>query len=322
MKMSHCILRLCGTLLLLAVVAVSCTEEIDFSSALEKKVVVNLILENRDTQELTLCYNSRPGAYRYEYVKEADVRLFDDMTEIGRFGYDGLRTWTLNFRPLAGHTYRLSVNVPGYDEITAVTTMPENVRVQIQRDRWPSTVDHKITDRHKYFTQSEAEDPYWIWVMYRKSPRIGTGETVSIEAGDVIERSIGSDHIALDNFNVEDYLVFSDVYGPVGESLSHPAYLRIGRTDESLEYPIIFFIEANLDNSIVAFRAASPEYDEYLKSSLIKAFAYEAEDDFTSYFEENVVYSNINGGLGIFAACSDTLIARSTSIDSHWLSTE
>lgn len=67
----------------------------------------------------------------------------------------------------------------------------------------------------------------------------------------------------------------------------------------------------------MVFRAASDEYDNYLKSSLIKAQAYEAKDDPSAYFEENLVYSNINGGLGIFAACSDTLIARSRVIDHH-----
>lgn len=209
------ILRLCSTILLTTCI-ISCTEEINFSSVYEKMVTVNLILENKDTQELTLCYNAIPGAYRYEYIKEADIRLFDNQIEIGHFTYDGWRTWTLDYRPVAGHSYSLSVNIPGHEEITAQTTMPGNVAVQIQRDRASSTTKHSITDRHKFFTQMRAEGPYWIWVMHRNSPRIGIGDIASIEHEDTIGNSIGSNHIALDNFNAEDFLMFSDVMGPTG----------------------------------------------------------------------------------------------------------
>lgn len=305
--------------LLLAVFLFSCTEGIDFSDEYEKKVTVNLILEDKDTQELSLCFNAEPGTYRYTSIKDADVRLFEDGTEVGKFIYQSWRNWTLDYRPKAGHTYSLSVKVPEYEEITAETTMPRNVKVGIQRDRSWDTVTHKITDYRKYFLQKSASDPYWIFVMRRHTLYdILDQKNLEIEPEDRLENSIGSDHIALDNFNVEDFLMFTDVAGPAGQSLSHPGYLRIEKTDDSLEYPLIFFIEASLVNSIVVFRAASDEYDKYMKSSLIKAYAYQAEDDITSYFEENTVYSNIEGGLGIFAACSDTLIARSSHIDRHW----
>lgn len=108
--------------------------------------------------------------------------------------------------------------------------------------------------------------------------------------------------------------MFSE-FGMPGESFCHLGYLRIKETDNNVNYPVTFFIEARMRNAIVVFRAASIEYDKYMKSSLIKANAYKVEDDPTASFEENVIYSNINGGLGIFAACSDTLIARSAVID-------
>ena len=38
----------------------SCTENIDFSSEFEDKVTVNLILENKETQELTLATTRNP----------------------------------------------------------------------------------------------------------------------------------------------------------------------------------------------------------------------------------------------------------------------
>ncbi len=291
-------------------IVVSCTENIDFSSEFEKKVTVNLILENKDIQELSLCYNAEPGSFRYESISEADVRLYDGENEVGKFIHAIRHTWKLDYTPVAGHTYRLSVKVPGHKEITAETTMPVNVKVKRVQDKQTST------DYHKSFSQNAPASPYWIFVMIRSSTKpIWTNDIVEIEPDDNIANSIGSDHVAMDNFNADDFLMFTDLIQKTGESFSHDGYLRIGETDKNLEYPITFFIESWLRNAIVVFRTASEEYDKYLKSSIIKANPYMAEDDPTAFFEENVVYSNIKGGLGIFAACSDTLIARSYIID-------
>ena len=293
----------------LAIVA-SCTETIDFSSEFEKEVTVNLILENKYIQELTLCYNAEPGSFRYESITEADVRLYDGENEVGKFTHDVRYTWKLDYTPVAGHTYRLSVKVPGHDEITAETTMPVKVKVKRVRDK------QTTTEYHKLFSQNAPASPYWIFVMLRSRIKpILTKDVVEIEPDDNIAQTIGSDHVAMDNFNADDFLMFTDLKQEAGESFSHDGYLRIGETDKNLEYPITFFIESWLQNAIVVFRAASDEYDKYLKSSIIKATPYMAKDDPTTYFEENVVYSNIKGGLGIFAACSDTLIARSFIID-------
>lgn len=291
------------------VTAVSCTETIDFSSEFEKKITANLILENKDIQELSLCYNLEPGGFRYESITEADVRLYDGENEVGKFVHDVRYTWKLGYTPVAGHTYRLSVKVPGHDEITAETTMPANVQMQRVHDKLANT------DYHKYFSQMKPAPPYWVFVMTRDEfDIILTRDTVKIESEDHLDDYIGSNHFAMDNFNMEDELMFSE-FGMLGKSLCHLGYLRIQETDNSVEYPVTFFIEARMRNAIAVFRAASAEYDKYMKSSIIKANAYIAEDDPTAYFEENVVYSNIKGGLGIFAACSDTLIARSFIID-------
>ncbi len=288
---------------------VSCTEDIDFSSEFEDKVTVNLILENKETQELTLCHNTEPGYFRYEEITDADVRLFDGEMEVGRFTHERRITWKLDYRPRAGHRYRLSVKVPGFEDISAETTMPNNVQIKRVRNRLTTT------DNHKYFSQTEPAPPFWVFTMTRNEfDVILTRDTVRIESGDLLDDHIGTNHFAVDNFNMGDELMFSE-FGMPGESFGHLGYLRIQETDHSVDYPVTFFIEARMRNAIVVFRAASNEYDKYMKSSIIKANAYMAEDDPTAYFEENVVYSNIKGGLGIFAACSDTLIARSFIID-------
>ena len=49
-------------------------------------------------------------------------------------------------------------------------------------------------------------------------------------------------------------------------------------------------------------RSASAEYDRYLKSILEKLKFYEDPDDPARWFDETVIFSNIENGLGIFAA--------------------
>jgi hypothetical protein len=55
------------------------------------------------------------------------------------------------------------------------------------------------------------------------------------------------------------------------------------------------------------FRSASEEYDRYMKTSCRKMQLYHSESDPVQWFDETVVYSNINGGVGIFAAYNDVI---------------
>ena len=56
----------------------------------------------------------------------------------------------------------------------------------------------------------------------------------------------------------------------------------------------------------MVFRAASAEYDRYLRSVIEKMLFYESEGDPSAWFEQTVVYSNIEHGLGIFGAYYQT----------------
>lgn len=209
---------------------------------------------------------------------------------------------------MAGGTYRLEISVPGEKLISATTTMP--AKADVKRKRF----DYK-SETVKYFTEESRTGVFWVFVMKRNPlEMIDPDKEPEILDSDILATVIGTDHRSVDNFNVSDQKIFTD-FGTPGISLEHPAYLRISEPEDVAPYPYEFFIESELDNSTVVFRTVSDEYDKYLKTSLLKAMAYESEDDITSYFEENRIYSNIRNGIGIFGACSDLLIPRNFIID-------
>ena len=59
------------------------------------------------------------------------------------------------------------------------------------------------------------------------------------------------------------------------------------------------------DASFVVIRTASEEYDRYIKSVIEKKTFYESDDDPVRWFDESSIYSNIENGLGIFAAYNE-----------------
>lgn len=128
-----------------------------------------------------------------------------------------------------------------------------------------------------------------------------------VEAGDELESSVGSTHPHADNFNANDRMMFEDK----GTTREHIAYIRIAPQTKAAS----FYVEASLRTSLVFFRSASEEYDQYMKSSVQKMMVYNAFEDPTQWLDENEVYSNISNGLGVFAAYADRIIPCHYSLD-------
>jgi hypothetical protein len=116
--------------LLSCLLAVSCIENVDFGPELRRKLTVNCILSGNDSiQKLDLKYSGSVGDMFYDAPEEADVRLYADGAEVGRFEKESFARWTLDLEPEAGTTYRLEVKVPGEGEFSAETVMPAPARL-------------------------------------------------------------------------------------------------------------------------------------------------------------------------------------------------
>lgn len=115
----------------LSLCLLSCVKDVTMDAEEKPQVVVWCILTDDPMQELKLSFTK--GASRAEAppLTEADAILTDlTLSKVaGRFlkGRDG--TWELDYAAIPEHVYRLEVQIPGYDRISAEQTMPTDAGV-------------------------------------------------------------------------------------------------------------------------------------------------------------------------------------------------
>lgn len=272
----------------------SCVKDSPLIIKSPNEVVVNCILQDSTIQTLTLTY-SKPldkGLY-YEPVQEADVKLFKNDTLIGNFEKIGSKTWEINHLPKFNSDYKLTITISGREVISAFTKIPSKPIISFIGE----------TKYNKKFIQREQLNNQWVFALNAETDGRWDNpfETPKINSADKLIESIATNHTEADRFNQSGDL--SDI---IGDNSTLPAYSfyvhLISNTDS-----IAFDIEAPFyDQCFVVFRNSSDEYDKYLKSSLQKMQAYIDENDPVVWFDENEIYSNIENGVGIFGAYTDT----------------
>ncbi|TAJ12558.1 DUF4249 domain-containing protein [Marinilabiliaceae bacterium JC017] len=267
----------------------SCVEDINLDEKHERQVVVNCALHSGPAQILTLTYSNPLGKFYYDEVEQAVVTLFEDNQPVGQFTKNGFMQWKLEFTPTEGRAYKLKVDVPGEPVITASTTMPPRVCV--------SQVKRGGLDEPIYFRQNKTANSCYVFIINNYGDEVVVDPIVYPH--NELADQIGTNHPCVDQFNMEEA---SDIGDTTPAFLS---YLRISNEVKDVDWPVEFCVDGSLQQSMLFFRAASKEYDRYLKTSLQKMLVYEAFDDPSQWFDENVVYSNITNGLGIFAAYND-----------------
>jgi hypothetical protein len=272
-----------------------CSEEIPLDITSSTKIVANCLLCPDSTQELTLVHSKtlNDGGIYYDAVDSATAILYKDDVLVGNFAKTGSRTWTLVHYPLAGSTYQLKIAIPGYDTLYASTTMPTV----------PSIVKTSATQYKKGFNQQRQAYNQWVFglnAIFDSTWWINPNVVPEIKLGDKLQSTIATNHPNADGFNQDGNL--DDLIGSAASLPAYEFYIRLLASDSEIS----FDIEAAFGPyCFVVFRNASNEYDQYLKTSLQKMLQYADEDDPIQWFDENVVYSNIKNGTGIFGAYTD-----------------
>jgi hypothetical protein len=272
----------------------ACTEDIDLDQKRKKKIVVNCVLTTDSVQTLTLTYSNPLNQHYYDEVETATATLYLDSVEVGQFAKTAYSKWELKHRPKFEGEYRLTVQVPGWDDIEATTTMPLPV--------WVEKSEGDNTRNKRHLLQRFAPSPYWMFVIGQSKDTIMVKPVV--QPGDFLRNSIGTSHPNRDGFNAIDEMTDENS----GTTRRHTIYLRINTPIENKEKEIPFYLESAFSTSLVIFRSASPEYDQYMKSSVQKMIVHEAFDDPTRWFDENEIYTNITNGLGVFGAYSERIM--------------
>ena len=280
----------------------------------------------RSQQTLTLYYAKGKGEEDYIPITEASAYIILGRDTIGVFEHVEGPTWTSSPEIKNLVTYKLLVRIPGKEDITARTTVPGKFTC------------HNECGYFGVLEPFESFQPvrtgHHLWIVARKNkhrPDEGNDENYPY---------ILTDNVYADNFNLSG-LKFSDVSFEYAEDYDyfwdltrervklypdiplHKGFVRIdlppyyvdAKTEEEKEeadYPFYegFLLlcvpfEQGLDlgnnkRSHFDFYSLSDEYDTFLRNVYVKEG--ELEYDMTSVYSMSNVYTNIEGGLGIFGA--------------------
>lgn len=325
----------------LAAVLSACSREMVMDTMEEPRVVVECVLSDRSVQTLGLYYTKGASMDEAPVLREAEASLTDLTTgeDAGNFVRQDDGTWTLDYSAVPLHSYRLEVRVPGHELIWAEQTMPykcEAVSVHGPLSgRSTSSGVHPTGCMIHIMPNGFHVDgtPQWVRIWVRAlnyNPDTGKREPAEY---------ICSDAPNIDNFNIT-----GETYDPptstirfagqectgylypelIGRPL-HRRYLRLNVypesdrasfsiiisgsfTDPYYDYALLLGQEEREpedDEGIVLINFVSDDYDLYLRDATYFQMLTETSDMSSVSVRDNM-FTNINGGLGIFGAMTET----------------
>ncbi|MBQ8071914.1 MAG: DUF4249 family protein [Bacteroidales bacterium] len=325
-------------LILLPILFLSCTREVSLDAEEKPEVVVECVLTNQRPQVLYLSLTEGPDESEIPTIGSAEI-LLKDLTrgvECGVFSLSEPGKWELDYRPVAEHRYRLEVILPGHELIWAEQTMPQNISVQVSGAWSPSAssafppppIPKYGYDQGTLYNITFLPDYTWIY---------GLDYNEETEAYTIAEE-ICTDFIGVDNFNLTGKRYEPPTYQDgttsfiykefmkscegwalyphlIGQSI-HWRYLHLQKsklTAEELEEK--FQISGNFSGDYMAgtggtpklgqgrlmFTSVSEDYDKYLQES-VYFHKQQTSDNLSSIYVRENIFSNIQGGLGIFGA--------------------
>ena len=327
--------------LFFALLATSCTEKVNLDPH-ERGIVVYAMMEDSTVQQVKLFYTSYPSETYYPPVEEAEVYMekIEGEEAVERYDFhkkeDGL--WEADLYPQQLAYYKLTVNVPGNDVITATTQFP--LRSKYIPSKYYQDDAQVSSESIKNNNYDNAQTPGTdIRYCFRRLFSIMDyiPESRSYELATEIYRSPGN--MASDeSWMFRGCLLYDyDCYTPYGilrimTSFAPRQFLNITKYDytgfsvvtfDCIAFTIALFeiLEANAriycsdgrypcqyqtwhPLSYMIVRHISAEYESYLKSVIAKNIGLGRKDlsDLTHIWEKDEIYSNVKNGLGIFAA--------------------
>jgi hypothetical protein len=253
----------------------------------ENEVVLNCILDaQNDTVVVQLSY-SKPiqSTDLFEPIKDAQIQLFERKTKIGEFVWSDSSTYILPFSVLPGKIYRIEATA-GNIKVWAETTVPNAINATIEKD---------TSGLYNYYSfgillndSPEEVNYYWIsatgfeGIEGNKSKNIACALYSNFEYADDFNQTIYQDGSY--KFEYEYYIRFADSVLPGGKT------------------EIVFYPQC-ISNPIEVFLLSTDYHlDKYMKSSLLLQIMDLYAEDMPIIYAPFPMYSNINGGTGIFGS--------------------
>ena len=324
----------------------SCVREVVMDAGEKPTVVVECVISNTSPQTLHLRYTKGAAKEDYEVVTEAEAVLLDltDGSEAGRFAKAEDGVWTLDYEAIDEHEYRLEVSVPGYDLITAEQRMPlrpdvrairnNNCSPSITADTYADTCEWTRSCCYRLYAKDNEPGSLWVYAMNYDNDTGRrelaeyiccdgncddfnlTDSVYSTKAADTVVHKIPG--------RLYTQILLARIYPQLVGRRMHDRYLRFLSRPEVLNvsgsfkgfYPVKFTEDWEVENDGVisepaddqgylVFANISEEYEIYH----VESFYFQQIDSSSilsdMYLRDNV-FTNINGGLGIFGAKAET----------------
>jgi len=253
----------------------------------ENEVVLNCILDAQsDTVVVQLSY-SKPiqATDLFEPIKDAQIQLFEGKTKIGEFVWSDSSTYILPFSVLPGKIYWIEATA-GNIKVWAETTVPNAINATIEKD---------TSGLYNYYSfgillndSPEEVNYYWIsatgfeGIEGNKSKNIACALYSNFEYADDFNQTIYQNGSY--KFEYEYYIRFADSVLPGGKT------------------EIVFYPQC-ISNPIEVFLLSTDYHlDKYMKSSLLLQNMDLYAEDMPIIYAPFPMYSNINGGTGIFGS--------------------
>ena len=272
----------------------SCQKEIKLPPAqIPQKVVVNCLFSPAKPWSVFLSLSADADNAVPPLVENATVTILKEGEFWETLSYKAKGEYVGGSVPEANHHYSIEVKVPNFDIVTATDSVPSAVKI----------IDAFFTARKATNT---ANNPLFQQTIIFKDP---------LEQQNYYQIS-----------GAFFYYLVSDTWGVFSPFANYASYCM---TDEVVSGQYLSFVTtANISEgshyrgdsvegtSIIRFHSLSPTHYKFAKTGYIQAannFAavFETLTSTLAMTEPQNIYSNIQGGLGIFAAYnSDTMITR------------
>lgn len=266
-----------------------CETVVDIEVPLESRlVVVNSHLSNDSVISVHLSLsnhilNSEP----YPLVKNATVVIRDDQDQLIEtlpFGPSS-ELYKGSSKAVPGRQYFLTVDVPGYDQVTSTGTVPQPVPIT------KVSIDSMATDSNgRIPIEIFFKDPAGQKNYYELTVR-STSFWVDPNTNDTIEYDYPI------QFEANDPLVESQ--NTPGSSLFEDVFFD--GQDHKITVRVFGYYDPNT-SAYVILRTMSEDYYKYLKSTAL-------QNDVAGnpLAQPVLVFSNINNGIGIFGVSSTSV---------------
>ncbi len=135
-------------------------------------VVVDCMISNKPVQILKLSFSKGASKDTYEKVKDAEAKLIEcgeNQSKEYLFRKEADGVWILDHAAQEGQTYRLEINVPGYEQISSEpqTIIPLTVAANREDCREHSLIQehyHKYDYSPIYYSANRDDESFHLFI--------------------------------------------------------------------------------------------------------------------------------------------------------------